>query len=147
MAFQAFRTGQAYAGRVKWCSPARAPYERRIEMAQRYQNGHLRLAKRKSGPDVWEFLWRERGPDGRQRQRTLTVGNLQKLPTHREAMNWFAFSSFYFLRYLLRGFRFSFRRSFRRRVLGQRLRSGIWRENSVLVALCKGRPKERRNER
>ena len=56
-------------------------------MAQRYQNGHLRLAKRKSGPNVWEFLWRERGPDGRQRQRTLTVGNLQKLPTHREAMN------------------------------------------------------------
>jgi integrase len=56
-------------------------------MAQRYQNGHLRLAKRKSGPHVWEFLWRERGPDGRQRQRTLTVGNLQKLPTRREAMN------------------------------------------------------------
>jgi len=56
-------------------------------MAQRYQNGHLRVAKRKCGPDVWEFLWREQGPDGRQRQRTLTVGNVQKFPTHREAMN------------------------------------------------------------
>jgi len=56
-------------------------------MAQRYQNGHLRVAKRKCGPDVWEFLWREPGPDGRQRQRTLTVGNVNKLPTHREAMN------------------------------------------------------------
>lgn len=56
-------------------------------MAQRYQNGHLRLAKRKRSPDVWEFLWRERGPDGKQQQRTLTVGNVQKLPTHREAMN------------------------------------------------------------
>jgi integrase len=55
-------------------------------MAQRYQNGHLRKAKRKCGPDVWEFLWREQGPDGKQRQRTLTVGNVQKLPTHREAM-------------------------------------------------------------
>jgi integrase len=56
-------------------------------MAQRYQNGHLRKAKRKRGPDVWEFMWREQGPDGKQRQRTLTVGNVQKLPTHREAMN------------------------------------------------------------
>jgi len=56
-------------------------------MAQRYQSGHLRMAKRKCGPDVWEFLWRERGPDGKQRQRTLTVGNVQKLPTRREAMN------------------------------------------------------------
>jgi len=56
-------------------------------MAQRYQNGHLRRAKRKCGPDVWEFLWREQGPDGKKRQRTLTIGNVQKLPTHREAMN------------------------------------------------------------
>jgi integrase len=56
-------------------------------MAQRYQNGHLRVAKRKCGPDVWEYLWREQGPDGNRRQRTLTVGNVQKLPTRREAMN------------------------------------------------------------
>lgn len=56
-------------------------------MAQRYQNGHLRKAKRECGPDVWEFLWRENGPDGKRRQKTLTVGNVQKFPTHREAMN------------------------------------------------------------
>lgn len=56
-------------------------------MAQRYQNGHLRKAKRKSGPDVWEFLWREHGSDGKCRQRTLTVGDVQKIPSHREAMN------------------------------------------------------------
>lgn len=56
-------------------------------MAQRYQNGHLRIAKRKRGPDVWEFLWREQGQDGTRRQRTLTVGTVDKLPTHREAMN------------------------------------------------------------
>jgi hypothetical protein len=56
-------------------------------MAQRYQNGHLRMAKRKYGPDVWEYLWRERGPDGKQRQKTLTLGNVQELPTYREAMN------------------------------------------------------------
>ena len=56
-------------------------------MAQRYQNGHLRIAKRKRGPDVWEFLWREPGPNGTRRQRTLTVGDVQRLPSHREAMN------------------------------------------------------------
>jgi integrase len=56
-------------------------------MAQRYQQGHLRRAKRKRGPDVWEFLWRERGPDGRRRQRTLTVGTVRTLHTEREALN------------------------------------------------------------
>jgi hypothetical protein len=45
-------------------------------MAQRYQDGHLRRAKRKRGADVWEFLWRECGPDGKRRQRTLTVGTV-----------------------------------------------------------------------
>lgn len=56
-------------------------------MAQRYQDGHLRRAKRKRGPDVWEFLWRESGSDGKRRQRTLTVGNLDELRTEREALN------------------------------------------------------------
>jgi site-specific recombinase XerD len=56
-------------------------------MAQRYQQGHLRRAKRKRGPDVWEFLWRERGPDGRRRQRTLTIGNVKELHTERDALN------------------------------------------------------------
>src|SRR6185437_1384751 len=56
-------------------------------MAQRYQDGHLRKAKRKRGPDVWEFRWRERGPDGKRRQRTLTVGNVEELRTEREALN------------------------------------------------------------
>jgi len=48
---------------------------------------HLRKAKRKRSPDVWEFLWRESGLDGKQRQRTLTVGNVQELRTEREALN------------------------------------------------------------
>jgi len=56
-------------------------------MAQRYQNGHLRIAKRKRGPHVSEFLWREQAPNGTRRQRTLTIGNVQKLPTQRDAMN------------------------------------------------------------
>jgi site-specific recombinase XerD len=56
-------------------------------MAQRYQQGHLRRAKRKRGPDVWEFLWRECSPDGRRRQRTLTIGNVKELHTERDALN------------------------------------------------------------
>jgi integrase len=32
-------------------------------------------------------LWRERGPDGRSRQRTLTVGNIHVLRTQKDAMN------------------------------------------------------------
>ena len=56
-------------------------------MAQRYQQGHLRRAKRKRGPDVWEFLWRERSPDGRRIQRTLTIGNVRELHTERDALN------------------------------------------------------------
>lgn len=56
-------------------------------MAQRYQAGHLRRVKRKRGPDVWEFLWRECGPNGKRRQRTLTVGSTSELRTEREALN------------------------------------------------------------
>jgi site-specific recombinase XerD len=56
-------------------------------MAQRHQDGHLRRAKRRRGPDVWEFLWRECGPDGQRRQRTLTVGTVDELRTQREALN------------------------------------------------------------
>ena len=57
-------------------------------MAQRYQQGHLRRVKRKRSPDVWEFLWREPGPDGKRRQRTLTIGNLKELRTERDALNY-----------------------------------------------------------
>ena len=56
-------------------------------MAQRYQQGHLRRVQRKRVPDVWEFLWRERSPDGRRRQRTLTIGNVTELHTERDAQN------------------------------------------------------------
>ena len=56
-------------------------------MAQRFQNGHLRKAKRKRGPAVWEFLWRETRSDGMRCQRTLTVGNVRELRTERDALN------------------------------------------------------------
>ena len=33
-------------------------------MRQRYQHGCLRCAKRNSGPDCWEYLWRENDEAG-----------------------------------------------------------------------------------
>jgi len=56
-------------------------------MAQRYQQGHLRRAKRKRGPHVWEFLWRELGPNGKRRQRTLTIGTVSEFRTEWDALN------------------------------------------------------------
>jgi hypothetical protein len=56
-------------------------------MAQRHQHGHLRRAKRKRGPDVWEFLWRESGKDGRRKQRTLTIGSVKEFRTEWDALN------------------------------------------------------------
>ena len=54
-------------------------------MAQRHQNGHLRKAKRRSGP-VWEFLWREMGIDGKRHQHTLVVGPVREFRTERDAL-------------------------------------------------------------
>src|SRR5262249_12706623 len=78
--------GQSHAARCKQSLPARAPMKG-ISMAQRHQDGHLRRAKRKRGPDVWEFLFRERGSNDQRHQRTLTVGNVDELRTEREALN------------------------------------------------------------
>ncbi len=33
-------------------------------MSKRYQNGYLRCAKRRSGLQCWEFLWRENNDAG-----------------------------------------------------------------------------------
>lgn len=54
-------------------------------MRKRHQRGYLRCAKRKNGPAVWEFLWREVGPNGRLIRRTTVVGTIEQYPTHHEA--------------------------------------------------------------
>jgi hypothetical protein len=40
----------------------------------RYQNGSLTREKRKHGPDVWVFRWREDTPTGRAKRKEI-VGN------------------------------------------------------------------------
>jgi hypothetical protein len=39
-------------------------------MSEHYQNGHLRRARRRKGPHVWEYLWRETDVKGRRVHRT-----------------------------------------------------------------------------
>ena len=38
------------------------------------QNGSMTRTERHGGPDVWEFRWREAGPDGKRKHRRMVVG-------------------------------------------------------------------------
>lgn len=44
------------------------------------QNGSIMRTERQSGPDVWEFRWREPGPDGKRKHRRMVVGTVDMLP-------------------------------------------------------------------
>ena len=50
-------------------------------MRQRYQHGCLRCAKRKAGPDCWEYLWRENDEAGMRVRRTAVIGTVEQYPT------------------------------------------------------------------
>jgi hypothetical protein len=50
-------------------------------MRLRYQQGCLRCIKRKSGPDRWEFLWRENDVAGKRVRRTVIIGTVEQYPT------------------------------------------------------------------
>ena len=56
-------------------------------MGAKYQGGYLRCVRRKGGSWCWEFLWREMGPDGKQKRRTLKIGSLDRYPTKELATN------------------------------------------------------------
>jgi integrase len=51
----------------------------------RYQNGSLRVKKRKNGMRVWEFRYAEAGLDGKRRSRGITIGTVQEYPTETSA--------------------------------------------------------------
>jgi hypothetical protein len=40
------------------------------------QNGSIMQSERQRGPDVWEYRWREPGPDGRRKHRRMVVGSV-----------------------------------------------------------------------
>ena len=54
-------------------------------MKIRKQRGYLRCAKRKNGPAVWEFLWREVGPNGGLIRRKTIIGTIEQYPSQQEA--------------------------------------------------------------
>lgn len=43
------------------------------------QNGSIMRTERQSGPDVWEFRWREPGPDGKRKHRRMVVGSIDRV--------------------------------------------------------------------
>ena len=47
---------------------------------QCYQRGYLRCTHRKSGPDCWEFLWREDDLIGKRVRRTAVIGTVTEFP-------------------------------------------------------------------
>lgn len=46
-----------------------------------YQKSFFSRLKRKSGPDVWMYRWREIGPKGEARMRKQVIGTLQQYPS------------------------------------------------------------------
>jgi integrase len=55
-------------------------------MRTRYQHGNLQLDKRKNGPDVWVYRWREYGVNGKMNRRGEMVGTIDQYPTKAEAL-------------------------------------------------------------
>jgi hypothetical protein len=46
--------------------------------ARPMQQGSIIQAERKIGPDVWEFRWREPGPDGKRKHRGMVIGRIDQ---------------------------------------------------------------------
>jgi integrase len=52
----------------------------------RYQQGSIRLEKRKTGQDVWAYRWREIGPNGQSIRHKKVVGTKLEYPSRAAAM-------------------------------------------------------------
>lgn len=54
-------------------------------MRVRYQRGYLRLGRRKTGSDCWEFLWWDTEGTGQRVRRKAVIGTLQQYPRIEDA--------------------------------------------------------------
>jgi integrase len=52
----------------------------------RYQQGSVQRGKRRNGPDVWVFRWREIGSNGKSLQREAVIGTVINLPSEASAL-------------------------------------------------------------
>lgn len=50
-------------------------------MRKQYQGGYIRRAKRRNGPEAWEYLWREETADGKRIRHTQVIGTVDQYPT------------------------------------------------------------------
>ncbi len=50
------------------------------------QNGSITRSKRLKGPDVWEFRWRESGPDGKRKHRRMVIGSSRQFADESAAL-------------------------------------------------------------
>jgi integrase len=55
-------------------------------MRTRYQYGNLQLDKRRKGPDVWVYRWREYGSAGAVSRHGETIGTIEEYPTKADAL-------------------------------------------------------------
>jgi hypothetical protein len=60
-----------------------SPCFSRTERGKHMQDGSVTVERRKKGPDVWCFRWREGGPDGRKIHRRIVLGTADDLKTIR----------------------------------------------------------------
>jgi integrase len=57
----------------------------RNPMRTHYQHGNLQRDKRKNGPDVWVYRWREYLPNGKMQRRGEMIGTIEDHPTKADA--------------------------------------------------------------
>jgi hypothetical protein len=62
-------------------SPVSPPNHSASEGSKDMQDGSVIVERRKRGPDVWCFRWREAGPDGRRIHRRIVLGTAEDLKT------------------------------------------------------------------
>src|SRR5208337_2907456 len=55
------------------------------KMRARYQQGYLRLGRRKTGPACWEFLWWDSESTGRRVRRKAVIGTILQFPNVEDA--------------------------------------------------------------
>jgi len=50
------------------------------------QNGSLMRGPRLRGPDVWEYRWREPGPEGKRKHRRVVIGSVEEFRDRASAL-------------------------------------------------------------
>src|SRR5690242_1113599 len=65
--------------------PASSSGRRTMKRRTRYQFGNLELSKRRNGPDLWQYRWRDRSGD-KVIRRSVMLGTVEEYPTEALAL-------------------------------------------------------------